>query len=68
VFFFPVALSLLSLHSQLILLGVEISFVSWLGRLTETCLEYCDNKERSTGKKNTTMEWDDSGIIGNKTN
>ena len=25
-----------------------------------------DNEERSTGKKNTTIEWDDGGKIGNK--
>ena len=33
-FLFPVGLSLLSQHSQQVLLGVEVSSVSWLGQLT----------------------------------
>ena len=28
--------------------------------------ECCDNNERPTGKKNTTVEWDDGGKIDNK--
>jgi hypothetical protein len=26
----------------------------------------CDNNERPTGKKDTTIEWDDGGKAGNK--
>ena len=33
-FLFPVGLSLLSQHSQQVLLGVDVSSVSWLGQLT----------------------------------
>ena len=49
-FFFPVGLSLVSQHSQQVFLGVEV----------------CENNERPTGKKNTIIEWDDGGKIGNK--
>ena len=55
VFFFPVGLLLLSQHSQQVLLGAEVYSVSWIGQVTVEC---CDNNERPTGKKNTTIEWD----------
>jgi hypothetical protein len=63
VFLFSVGLSLLSQHSQQVLLAVEVSSISWLGQSTVICW---DNNERPTGKKNTTIEWDDGGKIGNK--
>jgi hypothetical protein len=58
VFFFPVGLLFLSQHSQPVFLGVEVSSVSWLGQLTVN--------KKPTGKKNTTIEWDDDGKIVNK--
>ena len=68
VFFFRVGLSSLTRHSQQILLGVEVSSVSWLGQFTKTCWECHVNDKRPTGKKNTTIEWDDCGKIDNKIN
>ena len=79
-FFFPVGLSSFLRHPRQVLLGVEISSVAWLGRLTvgvqsvteetstpnKTCRGCRVNDERPTGKKNTTIEWDDGGKIGNK--
>ena len=34
--------------------------------INKTCWEYYDNNKRTTGKKNTTIVWDDGGKIGNK--
>ena len=40
------------------IVGVEVSSVSWLGKLTINCR---DNDGRPTGKKNISIEWDDDG-------
>ena len=40
-------------------MGVKVSSVSWLGRIDD---------ERPTGKKHTTVGWDDGGKIGKMIN
>ena len=80
VVFFPIGLSSLLRHFQQVLLGVEVSSVSWLGQLTvnypnqgtqetstpnKTCWKCHDNDKRPKGN-NTAIEWDNGGKIGNQ--
>ena len=72
VFFFPVGLSSLMQHSQQVLWVLK-SLLSPVSKLNSncqlpkteeiltpynTCWKCCVNDERPTGKKNTTVEWD----------